>query len=78
MEDYGIAGYQAPELSKSIEWINGKGKGIKAIQLSDYRDQFKVFYGFQSWCPGCHSRGLPALQEMVEFLKDNDLYWINS
>jgi len=72
MEDYGIAGYQAPELAKQIEWIDGKGKGTKSIQLSNYQGKFKVIYGFQSWCPGCHSRGLPALQKMVDALKDND------
>jgi len=31
-----------------------------------------VIYGFQSWCPGCHSRGLPALKKMSEALKGND------
>jgi len=30
-----------------------------------------VIYGFQSWCPGCHSQGLPSLQKMVDALKDN-------
>jgi len=70
--DYGIAGYQAPEFSNEIDWIDENGKGMKPIQLSDFNGKFKVIYGFQSWCPGCHSRGLPALQKMVEALKDND------
>jgi len=69
---YGIEGYQAPELAKDIEWVDGKGKDRAAIQLSDYKGKFKVLYGFQSWCPGCHSRGLPALKKMVDALKDND------
>ena len=25
---------------------------------------------FQSWCPGCHSAGFPALQKLVENLSD--------
>ena len=69
---YGIEGYQAPELAKDIEWVDGEGKDRAAIQLSDYKGKFKVLYGFQSWCPGCHSRGLPALKKMVDALKDND------
>jgi len=69
---YGIEGYQAPEIDKSIEWVNGRGKGIKPVQLKDHQGKFKVIYGFQSWCPGCHSRGLPALKKMVDALKDND------
>jgi len=69
---YGIEGYQAPELAIDIEWIDGEGKEREAIQLKDYKGKFKVLYGFQSWCPGCHSRGLPALKEMVTALKDND------
>ena len=27
---------------------------------------------FQSWCPGCHSRGLPDLKKMVDALKEKD------
>lgn len=69
---YGIEGYIAPELSTDIEWVDGKGKAIDPIQLSDFKGKFKVIYGFQSWCPGCHSRGLPALKEMVDALKNND------
>lgn len=69
---YGIEGYKAPELTSDIVWVDGSGKEIAAIKLADYPGTFKVLYGFQSWCPGCHSRGLPALQQMVEALKDND------
>ena len=69
---YGIEGHHAPELSKDIEWINGEGKDTEAIQLADHKGKFKVIYGFQSWCPGCHSRGLPALKKMVDALEGND------
>jgi len=71
-EKYGIAGLEAPELTKDIEWIDSNGDSRDAIQLSDYEGKFKVIYCFQSWCPGCHSRGLPALQKMTTALKDND------
>jgi len=69
---YGIEGQKAPELSEEIYWVDGEGKKRKTIQLSDYSGKFKVIYGFQSWCPGCHSQGLPSLQEMVKALDDND------
>lgn len=69
--NYGIAGAQAPELRVS-NWIDEKGDKTNALQLKDYEGKFKVIYCFQSWCPGCHSRGLPALQQMVEGLKGND------
>ena len=68
---YGIESYQAPELDVAI-WVNGEGKERKPLKLADSPDTFKVIYCFQSWCPGCHSRGLPALQQMVEALKDNE------
>jgi len=29
-------------------------------------------YCFQSWCSGCHSKGLPDLKKMVEALEGND------
>ena len=68
---YGIEGRQAPELDVPI-WIDGNGDSIEPISLSDMDGKFKVIYCFQAWCPGCHSRGLPALQEMTKALKDND------
>lgn len=70
--EYGIEGATAPELSPAIEWIDASGNDMAAVQLGDNPDHFRVIYGFQSWCPGCHSRGLPALQKMVDSLADND------
>lgn len=69
---YAIAGENAPELDKGIYWIDANGKEREAVQLSDYEGKFKVIYCFQSWCPGCHSKGLPALQKMTEALKNSD------
>jgi len=67
---YGIEGLKAPELNK-FRWIDIDGADRKAIQLNDYKDKFIVLYCFQSWCPGCHSVGLPSLVQMKEALKDN-------
>jgi len=68
---YGIEGYKAPEWNIK-QWVDGEGKPTNPINLSDYKGKFKVVYCFQSWCPGCHSIGLPSLQAMTEALKDND------
>ena len=68
---YGIEGQTAPELTVPL-WIDSHGHDTDPIMLSNYTGNFKVIYGFQSWCPGCHSRGLPALKKMVDALSDND------
>ena len=62
---------KAPEFEVK-QWVDANGNKTKPIKLSDFKEKFKVLYCFQSWCPGCHSRGLPALQKMVEALKEND------
>lgn len=68
---YGIDGSKAHELEVD-HWVDANGKPTESINLFDYDGKFKVIYCFQSWCPGCHSRGLPALQEMTKALKNND------
>lgn len=67
---YGIAGQQAPELAVT-QWVDGSGNPSNPFTLGANKDKFKVIYCFQAWCPGCHSRGLPALKKMSEALKDN-------
>jgi thiol-disulfide isomerase/thioredoxin len=54
------------------QWVDANGRKKPVVALSDFNGKFKVLFCFQSWCPGCHSRGLPALQKMVEALKEND------
>ena len=68
---YGIEGYLAPELNLST-WIDENGNDREPVSLESYEGKFKVIYCFQAWCPGCHSRGLPALQKMTAALKDSD------
>ena len=53
------------------QWIDAGGKSIDPIQLSDFKGKFKIVYCFQSWCPGCHSKGLPDLKKMVEAMKEH-------
>lgn len=69
---YGIEGQKAPELSDEINWVDGEGKERESVKLSDYNGKFKVIYGFQAWCPGCHSQGLPSLQKLVNALDGNE------
>jgi len=69
--NYGIEGSQAPELQVPL-WVDEDGKKTEPILLKDLEGKFTVIYCFQAWCPGCHSRGLPALQEMTKALAGND------
>lgn len=63
--------FQAPEFNVS-QWIDVDGKETTPIKLADFEGKFKVVYCFQSWCPGCHSKGLPDLKKMVDALAGND------
>ena len=51
-------------------WIDANGKASSSLKLSDLKGKFKVVYCFQSWCPGCHSKGFPDLKQIVDALKD--------
>jgi len=68
---YGIDGFKAHEFEVDL-WVDANGNASKPIKLSNFEGKFKVIYCFQSWCPGCHSQGLPALQEMTKALENND------
>jgi len=63
--------FKAPEFNVK-DWIDANGNKTDQIKLADYAGKFKIVYCFQSWCPGCHSVGLPNLQKMVDALADND------
>ena len=67
---YGIIGYQAPEFNVE-QWIDADGRKTEPIKLTNFEGLFKVVYCFQSWCPGCHSVGFPALQEITKSLESN-------
>ncbi|MEP5341669.1 MAG: TlpA disulfide reductase family protein [Algibacter sp.] len=63
--------FNAPEFEVSF-WVDANGNETSPVKLSDFKGTFKVVYCFQSWCPGCHKKGFPDLQKMVEALKGND------
>jgi thiol-disulfide isomerase/thioredoxin len=62
---------KAPEL-RVEQWIDGSGKTIEPIKLSNYKGKYKIIYCFQHWCPGCHSVGLPSLKKLVDTFDGND------
>ena len=63
--------FKAPEFNVK-NWIDANGNKTEPIKLSDFKGKFKVVYCFQSWCPGCHSKGLPDLKKMVEATTTNE------
>ncbi len=67
--NYGIAGRVAPELEIS-DWIDGDGKAT-TFKLAEHKGKFVFMEFWQSWCPGCHSHGFPALKKISDAFKDN-------
>lgn len=65
----GIEGEKAPDFGK-LTWLQTNGK--KDIKIDDYRGKVLYIYGFQSWCPGCHSHGFPTLRKLSEHYADDD------
>jgi len=66
---YGIVGQAAPELEIDY-WIDKEGNPTR-FKLADHKNKWVFLKCFQSWCPGCHSHGLPALKKLSEALKEN-------
>ena len=68
---YGIVGKQAPEL-KVDYWIDARGdESENSFRLSDHQGKWIFLKCFQSWCPGCHSHGLPAVKKISSALANN-------
>ena len=67
---YGIVGRLAPELRVDY-WIDANGDKTKPFKLADYKNKWVFLKCFQSWCPGCHSHGLPAVKKISEAMADN-------
>ena len=65
----GIKGKQSPSW-KTAKWIN-LPKNKKKVDIADYRGKVVYLYCFQSWCPGCHSRGFPTLVELQKRFKNS-------
>ncbi|MBZ9894592.1 MULTISPECIES: redoxin domain-containing protein [unclassified Mesorhizobium] len=59
-----IAGRRAPELAVPY-WIDADGIARPPLTLKELGDRHRLLFFYQHWCPGCHSRGFPALQALV-------------
>lgn len=66
---YGIVGRKAPELEVNY-WIDPLGKPTR-FELSSTRGKWVFLKCFQSWCPGCHSHGFPALKKISDAFQGN-------
>ena len=67
--NYGIRGRVAPELQVDY-WIDENGDP-SAFNLADHEGRWIFLKCFQSWCPGCHSHGFPALKKISDALAGN-------
>ena len=67
----GITGKEAPEFG-DLKWYDGNDKLMtKTPKVKELRGKFIILKFWQSWCPGCLSRGLPTLYKFQEHFKDN-------
>ncbi len=67
---YGINGQRAPELEVS-HWIDRHGNP-GSFRLADHAGKWVFLKCFQSWCPGCHSHGFPALKQLSDHFDGHD------
>lgn len=63
---------QAKEL-RAPSWIDRDGAPTAPVRLGDLGAGWKLVYCFQDWCPGCHSQGFPALQQLVKALPREEI-----
>ena len=54
-----------------IKWFDKEGKKYH-LTKEDWNNKYIVLFCFQDWCPGCHSRGFPSLQELYKTFKDDE------
>jgi len=66
----GIVGSIAPELNVDF-WIDPQGNP-GSFSLDAQRGKWVYMKLWQSWCPGCHSLGFPALKKVTDAFIDED------
>lgn len=69
-EKHALLGKPAPQWEVGPWYQLPEGKD--SLDISDFKGKVLYMYCFQSWCPGCHSRGFPTLQKVSEKYKDDD------
>ena len=65
--DPGIVGQIAPPWSVRC-WVDAQGRPRAPLTLSELTGRWKILFCFQSWCPGCHSRGAPTMRALMQGL----------
>lgn len=66
---YGILGRAAPEVESSF-WIDRAGRAT-SFSVAAMRGKWIYLKCFQSWCPGCHKYGFPALKKVADHFEDD-------
>ena len=74
LPNYGIVGEAAPEWNVA-EWTN-LPTGRTSLHLADLDERVVYLFAFQSWCPGCHSQGFPALVETISSAVDSSVAFV--
>ena len=69
LPERGILGKPAPSLGVKT-WFN-LPIGQTTVDVTDYEGKVVYLYGFQSWCPGCHSQGFPTLTKLIKHYDGN-------
>ena len=65
----GILGSLAPQL-RVPTWFDAQGTPLKdTSKLLDWKGKVVYILCWQSWCPGCHSSGLPTLKKLSSHFK---------
>ncbi len=73
--DLGILSKPAPPWSVT-NWFQ-LPKGKTSLDIGDYKGKVVYLYCFQSWCPGCHSHGFPALQTLTQhYAEQSDIAFV--
>ncbi len=71
-ERYGILGQMAPDIAAEF-WIDPAGKPT-TFDMASVRGKWVYLKCFQSWCPGCHRYGFPALKKVADAFRDEDRF----
>lgn len=67
----GITGRAAPAIAG--QWLNvHAGEVAPDVRAAAAQGKVVYLFFFQSWCPGCHSRGFPTLKAVRERFADDD------
>ena len=54
-------------------WLNASGEELENLSLEDLGNNYKVIFCFKASCPGCHARGFPTMQKIVNGLAGSNV-----